>query len=118
MIIPEAIIMQFYVDVAVKFLCNSNSPPRFYEIVDGKKRDIPPMIMTKYIARLYTHIRNRVIHCQGTLEDGTEFIARAYFFGAGKSNKCSTSWSFFFCSYFFLIPIKRLQVKQYFYFYF
>ena len=101
MIIPEAIIMQFHNDVAVNFLCKSNSPPRFYEIVHGKRRHIPPMTMTKYIARLNTHIRNRVIHCKGTLEDGKEFIARAYIFGAGKSNKCSTSWSFFFCIFFF-----------------
>ena len=87
MIIPEAIIMQFHKNVAVNFLCKSNSAPRFYENKHGKKHDIPPLIKTKYMARLYTHIRNRVIHCKGTLEDGKEFIARAYIFGAGKSNK-------------------------------
>jgi len=67
-------------------------------VVENNKHLHIPKLMNDFLAHVNIQYRNHVINCKGTLEDGKEFVARAYLFGAGIkiSNMLLTLLSFSF----------------------
>jgi len=70
-------------DANLLFYCKSKSEPVFYEVGENNEHLDIPMVMNNFLAHINIHLKNQVIQCNGTLEDGQKFVARAYIFGAG-----------------------------------